>query len=292
MKRFWRKIKPPLLRVATISVTVWLIGCVSLCVMQEQMIYPGHAMELLSVPPPPFVEVLTLPVDDGQVEAWYAPAIGAPGRAPGAAPLVVYLHGNAELMDYQSEVIHRYRAMGFNVLVPEFRGFGRSAGKPSQEAIGEDMAAFYDMVIDRPQVDAQRVLFHGRSLGGAIAVDLATRRKPDAVILDATFTSMARMAAQYLAPPFIVRHPYRNDRVLPKLGVPTLISHGTNDEIISVKHGRKLAKITPDAVYYEYDCSHNDFPGASDVNLYWRRVAEFVSPMLQKAPAPAASPTH
>lgn len=264
---------------------VWLLGCAALCTMQDQMIYPGAVMQLPPRDPPPEVEVLELEIAEGHVQAWFAPA---PGNH--AAPLVVYCHGNAELIDYQPHVIQRYHMMGFNVLLPEYRGFGGSDGQPSQIDITRDAVAFYDMVIDRPGVDATRVVFHGRSLGAGVAVDLATQRKPRAMILDTPFVSLTRMARRYLAPPFIVRHPYRTDRVLPGLNIPTMISHGANDEIIPVAHGRELAKMTPGAVFHEYDSRHNDFPGRRETNLYWQRVRAFVTPMLKTAPVRTVSP--
>jgi hypothetical protein len=242
-----------------------------LFVMQEKMIYPGWVMNLQTQPPPANVEVLELAIDGGQVQAWFVPASGDQ-----PAPLVVYFHGNGELVDYQSHIIKHYSLLGFNVLLPEYRGFGASKGDPSQKNIGEDVAAFYDMVIKRPGVDTARVLFHGRSLGGAVAVDLAARRKPHALILDSSFTSMTRMAGRYLVPSFMLRHPYRTDRVLPELNLPTMISHGTHDEIIPVRHGRDLAKMTPNAVFYEYNCMHNDFPGRTGAEQYWQRVTEFL----------------
>ena len=104
------------------------------------------------------------------------------------------------------------------VLLPEYRGYGRSAGSPSQRAITEDLIAFYDLLARRPEVDAQRVVFHGRSLGGGAVCDLARHRKPAAVILMSTFTSMKRMAPRYLVPGFMVER--SSDRELQKIWPP------------------------------------------------------------------------
>jgi hypothetical protein len=113
-------------------------------------------------------------------------------------------------------------------------------------------------------------------LGGGVAAQLAARRKPAALILQATFTSVASMAHQYGVPQSLARHPFRTDRVLPTLDVPILILHGTHDKIIPVRHGRTLAELVPDAKYIEYDCDHLNFPGPGNGRTHWQNIRSFL----------------
>jgi fermentation-respiration switch protein FrsA (DUF1100 family) len=218
---------------------------------------------------------MRVPCDGGgHVEAWFVPARSDTG---GRRPVIVYFHGNAEIIDHQQAVVAGYRRLGCSVLLPEYRGYGRSAGKPSQRAILADNVRFFDELVERPEVDAARIVFHGRSLGGAVAADLAMKRKPAALVLESTFTSVASMAHRYAAPEFLVTNPYRTDRVVATIGVPVLSFHGTRDTIIPVAHGRELARLAPGIVYREYDCGHNDFPGDANASAYWAEIESFLA---------------
>jgi uncharacterized protein len=229
----------------------------------EQMIWASQAVHL------------EIPLDAGQgVEAWFLPAPEAGLGHP--APVVVFCHGNAELIDHLSWFVHKYHGLGCSVLLPEYRGYGRSGGTPAQEAITADAARFYDMVLERPDVDRRRMVIHGRSLGGGVAAQLAARRKPAALILESTFTSVAVMAHQYLAPMWLVRNPYRTDEVLPTLDIPVLVAHGTLDLVIPVAHGRQLSKLAPKATYVEYVCGHDDLPPPQQEAEHWRQIATFL----------------
>jgi fermentation-respiration switch protein FrsA (DUF1100 family) len=219
---------------------------------------------------------------EGRVEGWFLACPGASQDSP--APLVLFAHGNAELIDYWPQELEEYRKMGFHLFLPEYRGYGRSAGSPSQDAITEDFIQFYDGLIARPQVDARRIVFHGRSLGGGAVCALAEQRKPAAIILQSTYTSVAAFASRFLAPRFIVRDPFDNLATVSKLDVPILILHGRHDEVIPFRHGKKLHAAAKHAKLVAYDCGHNDFP--PDWDVFWKDIREFLAekallPLLQ-----------
>lgn len=210
----------------------------------------------------------------GQVEAWFIPAPGVTVQTPG--PVVVFFHGNGEIIDYQDEIIESYHRLGCSVFLPEYRGYGRSGGKPSEKAICADAVRFYDELTKRSDVDKSRIVFYGRSLGGGVAANLAARRRPAALILQSAFKSVACMAYRVGAPPFLVRHPFRTDRAIAKSDVPVLIFHGTRDEIVPVAHGRKLRDLASQSTYVEYNCGHNDFPGPGNETAYWSAIRDFL----------------
>jgi fermentation-respiration switch protein FrsA (DUF1100 family) len=191
---------------------------------------------------------------------------------------VIYCHGNGELIDHQSAIVDQYHRMGVSVLLPEYRGYGRSEGKPSQKGIGQDMRAWRRILGDRADVDADRIVYHGRSLGGAVVCDLARDHPPAAMILESTFYSMGRMAQRYFAPPFLLRHPYRTNQVVAKADWPILIMHGTQDPVIPVEHGRALRDAAPDGLvtYFEWEAGHGDFPGPGNWQRFWGHVEAFL----------------
>jgi fermentation-respiration switch protein FrsA (DUF1100 family) len=218
---------------------------------------------------------LAIPLDAGQtVEAWFLPAPQASREHP--APAVVFCHGNAEAIDNLAWFVRKYHALGCSVLLPEYRGYGRSGGTPSQAGITADAVRFYDMMLERPDVDRRRIVIHGRSLGGGVAAQLAAQRTPAALILESTFTSVASMTGRYLAPPWLARHPFHTDQVLPTLDVPVLVAHGTLDVVIPVEHGRQLSKLARKATYIEYVCGHDDLPPPSQEDEHWRQIAKFL----------------
>lgn len=256
----------------------YCLWCAALFFGQERLLFRRDLVR--PVPPEqlawasPAVR-LQIPLDAGQgVEAWFLPAPEASPEHP--APAVVFCHGNAELIDHLSWFVRKYHTLGCSVLLPEYRGYGRSGGTPSQEAITADAARFYDMMLERPDVDRRRIVIHGRSLGGGVAAQLAARRKPAALILESTFTSVAVMARQFLAPMWLVRNPYRTDEVLPTLDIPVLVAHGTLDMVIPVGHGRQLSNLAQRATYVEYVCGHDDLPPPGQEQKHWRQIAQLL----------------
>ena len=267
-------------RVARVVLTVaviYAIWCTMLYFYQDQLLFPRD----MAPPPLPLgyqgkttIEMkLDLP-EGGSVVAWFLPAPGVTPSTP--APAVVFFHGNAEIIDHQHEIVEGYHALGCSVLLPEYRGYGRAAGTPDEKGIVADAVHFYDELIMRPEVDKNRIVFHGRSLGGGPAAQLAARRPPRALILQSTFSSVAAMAYKYGGPSFLAKNPFRTDHVLEALDVPVLIFHGTRDDIIAVAHGRRLRDLARRGTYVEYDCRHNDFPGTDNEEAYWNEILAFL----------------
>lgn len=259
------------LRLTLIVSVAWLvIGYL----MQRRVMFPrGMAVQVPNAKDGTRdLEVLWLDTDGGRVEAWLLLGAGASADSP--KPAVIFAHGNAELIDHNVGLAQRYQLMGVSVLLVEYRGYGRSGGSPSQEAITADMIAFYDLLAKRGGVDATRIIFHGRSLGGGAACALALQRKPAAIILESTFTSAKDMAWRFAIPPFLVRDPFDNQEVLAQLDAPVLLFHGRRDNIIPYEHGVALSQTAKNAQLVSYDCDHNDLP--PDHEDYWVEIQKFL----------------
>jgi hypothetical protein len=262
------------LRLVLYLVLGYLLWAILVFFWQDKLIFPADLAPKPSPPPSDAVR-LTLETDQGMVEAWYFPC---PEAVQGKArPLVVYFHGNGEVISEQEWMVEGYRELGVSALLPEYRGYGNSAGAPSQKRIVSDAAAFLDQVVARPEVDPARVVLHGRSLGGGVAAQVALRRPPAALVLESSFTSLSGMALRYGLPPFLARHPFRTDKALGEISAPVLIFHGSEDRIIPVSHGRRLAEIVgARGRYLEYECGHNDFPGIGNRKVYWGEIEKFL----------------
>ena len=269
-------LRSPWVKLVIAAVALYAIWVLMLLALQRSMIFPGAG----SSPGAPNESALSaagierwwLDTDDGKVEAWYAQSDQVSATQPG--PAVIFAHGNAEVIDGYIHLVTAWRAMGVSVLLVEFRGYGRSDGVPSQQAITEDAVQFYDRLVARPEVDPQRVFFQGRSLGGGVVCDLAIQRPPAALILMSTFTSIARMARSYFIPGFLVSHPFDNLELVSDYKGPILIIHGKHDGMIPVSHAREMAEEAPNATLIEYSSDHNDCP--PDWGGFWKDARRFL----------------
>lgn len=263
-------------RVASLLFLVWLGWCGVLYLMQDRLIFPGAFMPQSAREPLPAdtrgwlgaqAQTLTLTASDG-VEL-HAVLLN-PGET--AAPAVLYFHGNAETAMDVLPLVRPYVERGMRVLVVEYRGFGGAPGAPSQRALVEDAVAWREWLMGRGDVDAARLVYHGRSLGTGVATQLAARFPPRLLVLESAFTSVASYARGYGVPSVIVRHPFDSLSVLATLDVPVLLLHGSKDTITPPTHARALARVCRRGRLVMLEGGHNDFP--RDEAAFWRAVNE------------------
>lgn len=249
-----------LLAVAGAILLLYVIVMIALYAIQDAIIFPGAYL-----PPPaaagpadPAVQQIWLTAPDGtRLEAWFQPGAGRSAGSPG--PAVIFFHGNGDIVDERWPVAGPYLARGISFLAIEFRGYGRCAGRPSETALIDDALRWYDWLAQRPEVDPQRIVLHGISLGGGVAVATAERRQPAALIVESTFASIRALSGRFLAPPWLIRHPFRSEQRLRLYDGPVLIIHGRNDRLIPIEHARRLKAAARDAVLIETDAGHDNY---------------------------------
>jgi fermentation-respiration switch protein FrsA (DUF1100 family) len=220
------------------------------------------------------LERLWLAVDDYEVEAWLLP----PTRATGtdATGVVIFAHGNGELIDYWPRMLGGIPEMGLALLLVEYPGYGRSGGTPSEGSIRKTMLAAYDAMAARPDIDRKRIVLHGRSLGGGAVGTLLGQRPVAALILQSTFTSVTDLAWRlFKVPSFLVRDPFPTLEAVREFTGPVLVIHGRVDELVSHENGVLLAEAAPNGRLVSLDCGHNDCP--RDWPQYWRVLHEFLN---------------
>lgn len=243
---------------AGIAYGTWVGG---MYFFQDGLVFP-HELAPKPMPSVPrYVREMEVQTEQGRaVPGWFVPA--GPAKAGKPGPAVIFFHGNAEIIDYEDRIENIWDRLQVSLLLPEYRGYGRAkhAGEPSEAALVADGVRFFDELARRSDVDPSRIIIHGYSIGGGVAAQVAARRKPAALILEATFTSVASFGWRYGVPPFLARHPFRTEEVLPGLGVPLFIAHGSADGIVPVEHGRRLHAAVPTSTYLELDCGHMNLP--------------------------------
>jgi fermentation-respiration switch protein FrsA (DUF1100 family) len=246
-----------LLAVAALLVLAWWAFLFS---VQRRLLFPAPPVST-APPRPADAQVVWLESEAGRTEAWLLPPI-ASARTP--APVLLFAHGNAELIDYLPSEFDAPRRRGMAVLLVEYPGYGRSGGAPSERAVRAAMTAAFDWIAAQPALDPARIVAHGRSLGGGAVGSLLERRTPAALVLESTFADTRRFAAGYGAPGLFVRDPFDNVAALRAWKGPVLVLHGERDDIVPVAHGEELAQ-TAGVPLLRVACGHNDCPPAWEV---------------------------
>ena len=200
---------------------------------------------------------LELATEDGEgLHGWWIA-----GRKPSLGHLL-FCHGNAGNIGDRVRHAALLTAAGFDVLLFDYRGYGRSSGSPDEQGTYHDAHAALGALLGRPGVDRDRVFYLGESLGGAVALALAVERPPRGLILQSTFTSIRDVArAHYpFIPTVLIPDAYPSLRLIAGLTAPVLVLHADRDEIVPLAHGRALfeAASEPKRIRVFPGLGHND----------------------------------
>ena len=207
--------------------------------------------------PPAGVEERWIATPDGlRLHAWFAPP-----RAGG--PLLLWSHGNAGNIDSRRALLTALAGRGLGVLAYDYRGYGRSEGAPSEAGVYLDAAAAFDDLVARGTEPATIVCL-GESLGGAVSIEVATRRPCGAVVVVSTFTRLADVARRHYGPlAGLVGDRFDSVARLPRVAAPVFIAHGDQDEIVPLELGERLfeAAREPRRFFRITGADHNDALG-------------------------------
>jgi len=160
--------------------------------------------------------------------------------------VVLYLKGNSKSIKGWGKFAVDFTRHGYNVIMVDYRGFGKSTGKRSQKAIKRDLQVVYNKIKDQTTED--RIIVYGRSLGSGFATKLASTNFPKMLILDAPYYSLTKVTARYM--PFmplsiLMKYPLPTYKWLKYVQCPIHIIHGTHDKLIPYKTSVKLSQIKP-----------------------------------------------
>ena len=249
-----------LLYVLLVVIMVYCTMIVYLLVMQPRLIYlpdmPTRAPEATPQDIGLDYETLTLRTVDGeQLHGWYV-------AAQEARATLLFCHGNAGNISHRLESLRIFHALGLNVLMFDYRGYGQSSGKPSETGTYRDADAAWRYLLDERRLLPQEIVIAGRSLGAAVAADLASRTVPAAVVLESAFISVPAMVAEiypWLPPGLPGLYQYNNRTKLAQITRPVLIVHSREDEIIPFAHAETLLAVAGEhAQLLELHGGHND----------------------------------
>lgn len=232
-------------------------------VTQRRLTFPGTFRSPVrsTATAPRAVEQIWIETRFGRVESWHFAAPDTPDT-PGRRPAIIFAHGNGELIDDWAHEMSRLALEGVNVLAVEFPGYGFSDGSPTRSTIRETFERAFDVVSTRDDVDPERIVAYGRSLGGGAAADLAIMRPVAALVLQSTFSSTMAVARRMLVPGFLVRDRFDNVAAVRRFDGPILLMHGRADDVVPFLHAERLAAAREGLQITPLPCGHNDCGGA------------------------------
>ena len=206
--------------------------------MQPSMIF-HPSRELVASPADwnmQYEDVLFRSQDGTTLHGWYIP-----NQASNS--VVLFFHGNAGNMSQRGESVAIFHRLGLNVFIFDYRGYGRSQGKPSEEGLYQDAAGAWAYLTGTRGVAEANIILFGRSLGGVVATHLASEVKPAALIVESAFSSardVARAVFPILSRLTLIRYDFNAASYIKGMSCPVLILHSPDDEILPYSLGEKL----------------------------------------------------
>ncbi len=195
---------------------------------------------------------------------------------------LLFFHGNAGNLYDRLDNVALLVAAGFNVLIMDYRGYGKSEGEPSERALYDDGLTAYRYLIEERGADPSRLVLFGRSLGSTVAIELGTQYPSGAVVAESAFTSAFELGRLHYVwlPAMLLRfmtHQFDSLAKVPNLRAPVLYIHGDADTIVPVQMGRRLYEASPEPKeWYEIrGAGHNDTLSIGG-DEYFRRLVAFV----------------
>jgi fermentation-respiration switch protein FrsA (DUF1100 family) len=236
-----------------------------------------------------YEDVYLTTADGVRIHGWHLPA-AEPDRPDSLA--VLFLHGNAGNVSHRLDKLLIFRDLGVSVLIIDYRGYGRSEGRPNERGTYADADAAYAHLVSERGVAPQRIVVYGESLGAAVAVDLASRVEVGGVVMESAFTSVVEVGQgmfPFLPVRWLVRNRYDSLSKIGRVRAPLLILHSVNDEFFPMRHPRRLLDAANEPKrLVELRGGHNDAFLVSEA-IYRSALAEFFESLTGLSDAQTAA---
>ena len=233
------------------SVVVGIVAGLALVVVgirlfEDRLIYFPPRYPMGFEPPGKYglsVEEVWLRTEDGvKLNAWYLPS-------PTASQVLLLFHGNASNLGTDLPRLQFFAHLGVSLFEVDYRGYGKSEGSPDEAGLYRDADAAYRYLMESRGHQPGEIFLHGQSLGGAVAIDLASRRECGGLIVESSFTSAREMARRMFLLPlleYVPKSRFDSLRKIRQVQCPVLIVHGTQDQVIPFFMGEKLYQAAPE----------------------------------------------
>lgn len=237
-----------------------------------------YSDRMIFLPPKPSYEdsseIIRIQAENGtEISALYL-------SNPNSEFTILFSHGNAEDLGDIRDFLEIIQIRGYSVFAYDYRGYGTSSGRASEKNAYKDIDAVYEYLVKQLNVSADRIIAHGRSVGAAVAVDLASRRKLAGLIIESSFVSAFRAVTRIRVAPF---DKFNNIDKIKKVECPVLIIHGKDDRIIGLWHSEKLFESAnePKLKFWVDGAGHNNLLLKAGIR-YWDIIDEFTAMITTK----------
>jgi pimeloyl-ACP methyl ester carboxylesterase len=243
--------------IAGVALAVYVLLIILVAVFQSHFIFfpERRIMATPDLMQLPFEEVAFVTEDNVILFGWFIPREDSKG-------VVLFCHGNAGNISHRLDSLNIFYRLGLSTFIFDYRGYGRSRGKITEEGTYRDAEAAWNYLIRIKEYHPNEIIIFGRSLGGTIAARLARHHKPKGLIIESTFTSVPDIAARlypYLPVRLLARYRYKAIDDIRDVRCPVLVVHSRNDEIIPFSHGQKLFEAASNQKeFLEISGSHNE----------------------------------
>ncbi|GBD96047.1 MAG TPA: alpha/beta hydrolase [Nitrospirae bacterium] len=201
-----------------------------------------------------YEEVFVTTKDGIEISAWFIPSESS--RAT-----ILFSHGNGGNISHRLEKMKILNDLDLDIFIFDYRGYGMSKGNPSEEGLYLDAEAVYDYLVNEKKIPARKIVGYGESLGGAVIIDLASKRELGGIIIEGSFTSIRDMAKKYFPfiPAFVYRTSFDSFEKIKNIKSPKLHFHSISDEIVPFELGKKLFdNALEPKEFVELQGGHND----------------------------------
>jgi len=268
------------MNVVIILLIFYLAFLITIYFMQDRMLYFPER-EVVQTPNDiglEYEEVTLQTFDNVTISGWYIPAKHEKG-------VLLFCHGNAGNISHRLESISIFHNLGLSVLIFDYRGYGKSEGKPSEKGTYRDAEAAWDYLVEVKQKSPDRIIIFGRSLGAAIAADTAHKKTPAGLILESGFLSVPEMGKKHypwIPVKYLSKFHYSTIDKIPLVTCPKLIVHSPDDEIVPFEHGKFLfEKAGQPKEFLQIKGGHNEGFLISE-DIYIEGLRKFVNTCLKE----------
>jgi fermentation-respiration switch protein FrsA (DUF1100 family) len=247
----------------TVVASIYVVLALALYLFQGKMVFlsnlPGRALTASPNDIGLQYEEVLLDTSDGErLHGWYVPAARSPTDSRG---VILFFHGNAGNISHRLDSIAIFHKLGLDTMILDYRGYGESTGKASEQGTYLDAEAAWNYLVNRRMVPPERIIVFGRSLGGAVGAWLGSQHTPAAMIIESSFSSgvdMARRLYPFLPARLLTRLHYPVAEYASRLDCPVLVVHSRQDEIIPFEMGLTIyAAVTQRKAFLELRGDHN-----------------------------------
>lgn len=244
----------------------------------------------------PFDSVILTAADDVSIHGWFIPEYGSEEENASRAvpPSLLFFHGGDGNCSDRLQKIRLFHDIGFDVFIFDYRGYGKSAGTPSERGLANDALAAYSYLVEKRGVKPQRLYLYGEDLGAAVAIDLATKARAAGLVAEAASASLIGEIERdwpYIPWEYLLRNKFDSVSKIRDVHIPVLLIHSSDDDVVSFNDSRRLFALAHEPrQLVEIHGAHND-AFVQSFDTYYDAISQFVHAEGKDKPVATSSST-